>query len=181
MEITTVSDYQQMTQLLADRPISAAEAHGTLCGLLCSDPHEAREDPAVLWLDEVLGNHDGQDSAARDLLIEIAGRTQAELADPGCTLSPPWPADDRPLRERVEAVYDWSRGLVYGLGLAGVKIQGLSPASREAVDDLIAVTHLDLDHLDDGDEPEQALAEVAEFVRIAALLLYTECRHGIGT
>ncbi|MEY6432529.1 UPF0149 family protein [Thioalkalicoccus limnaeus] len=170
-----------MTELLADRPISAAEAHGTLCGLLCRKPHEARDDAAGLWLGEVLGNHDEPDSTARDLLIGIAERTQAELTDPDCTLSPLWPADDRPLPERVEAVYDWSRGLVYGLGLAGVEIQRLSPTSREALDDLIAVTHLDLDHLDAGEEPEQALADVAEFVRIAALLLYTECRHGTET
>lgn len=175
MEATTGTDYRQLGQQLDDLSLSPAEVHGILCGLLCTRAPRMSED----WLDEL--PHDRGDlSAARDALTALAERTRAELAGPDFALTLLLPDEDRPLRERVEAVYDWCRGLLYGLGLAHVDAAGLSPAAREILDDLIAVTQLDLEALEADEESERALAELTEFTRVAVLLLYEECAGGDG-
>jgi hypothetical protein len=88
--------------------------------------------------------------------------------------SPLLPNDAVSLAERALGLYDWSRGFMYGLGLSGVDTGGLSEEAREAFDDLAAITHLDLDDLEDSEDNEQALMELTEFVRVAAMLVYEE-------
>jgi hypothetical protein len=75
------------------------------------------------------------------------------------------------LRERATAVHGWTRGLLYGLGIANLDQARLAPETREVFDDLMELTRMDLDDLDDSAENEAALTEVLEFLRVAALLL----------
>jgi hypothetical protein len=68
-------------------------------------------------------------------------------------------------------VHGWTRGLLYGLGIANLDQARLAPETREVFDDLMELTRMDLDDLDDSAENEAALTEVLEFLRVAALLL----------
>lgn len=175
LEATTGTHYQQLAQQLDDLSLSPAEVHGILCGLLCARAPRLPED----WLDE-LPHDQGDLSAAREALTALAERTRAELAGPELALTLLLPDEERPLPERVEAVYDWCRGLLYGLGLAQVDPAGFTPEAREILDDFIAITQLDLATLELGEESEQALTEITEFTRVAARLLYEECVGGDG-
>jgi uncharacterized protein YgfB (UPF0149 family) len=181
--ITT--DYDHLERLLANSPLSggAAEAHGIYCGLFAAEAPEAEE----RWLAELLPRaSDGQDPAVshditertvsdcRDALATLASETRAQARGPSMSLDPLLPPDDRSLRERAVAVHDWARGFLFGLGLAKVDARALSAQNREVFDDFVELTRMDLNDLDDDQANEEALAEIIEFVRVAALLIYED-------
>ena len=86
----------------------------------------------------------------------------------------PSPGESAPLGERALWLYDWIRGFLYALGLLGLSESQLSEQGREILRDLAAMTQMDLDALDESEENEQALAELSEFVRVAAMLIHHE-------
>jgi hypothetical protein len=78
------------------------------------------------------------------------------------------------LGERSGALFDWCRGFLGGFGLAAGQAPPLSEEASEALADLAKLAAATPQ--DDGDEEdEQALAEIEEFVRVAALLLHGDC------
>ncbi|AGA89992.1 hypothetical protein Thimo_1194 [Thioflavicoccus mobilis 8321] len=175
MEATTDTDYRQLAQQLEEVSLSPAEVHGILWGLLCSGTPEMSK----AWLGELAHGQDGA-SSVQAALTAIVEQTRAGLAGHELALTLLLPDEEWPLVERAEAVYDWCRGLLYGLGLARIDAADLSPAAREVFDDFMTITRLDLETLEADEENEQALTEITEFTRVAALLLYEECAGGDG-
>jgi len=164
---------------------SAAEAHGMLCAMLCADESRAAES----WIAELLAGADDADHSTVDLSIgacrrflqDLAAHTRAGIADPHLGFTPLLPEESAPLAERAVGLYDWSRGFLYGLGLAGMDVSRFSGPVREVCDDFAAITHLDLEDLEDSEENEQALTELTEFIRVAAMLVYEERDRATGT
>jgi uncharacterized protein YgfB (UPF0149 family) len=174
-QAATAIDYQELTQRLAvsDMVPSAAEAHGILCALICAGSPRAEES----WLEELLAGVDEGDLLAQELrpvLQDLALRTRTELAGEELGFTPLLPDESTRLAERALALYDWSRGFLYGLGIAGVDAGDLSEQGREVLGDFASITRLDLDDLEDSEEHEQALMELTEFVKVAVLLLLEE-------
>jgi uncharacterized protein YgfB (UPF0149 family) len=166
-------DYDQVSERLSDSPLhpTASEAHGILSGLLCGGARAASQ----VWMEELfvaVGASEVPDADTREVLRAVADHTRERIESPELDFSLLLPDDQRSLRERALALYDWARGFVYGLGVAGLKQEELSAQEREALSDLAEITRLDLDALDEGEENEQALTELQEFVRVAVLLLY---------
>ena len=85
------------------------------------------------------------------------------------------PGDDVALARRAEALVEWCRGFLGGVGLAGIgsKREALSAEAREIVEDFGTIAASNFDYADE-DEDETALSEVLEFVRVGVLLLYSE-------
>lgn len=163
-------DHDELERLLAPTVLScsAAEAHGIYCGLVATGTDAPRE----RWLAELLPSDGDADAAARqDALDRLAAATDAALLDAEQAFHPLLPAEDRPLRERATAVHGWARGLLYGIGIADLDPAGLASETHEVLDDLLEVTRMDLDAIDEGADNEAALAEVLEFLRVAALLI----------
>lgn len=164
-------DYAALAELLAASPLkpSPAESHGIYAGLMALGAPQARS----RWLAELVPD---QNAALGDALRALAEATDAGLADPSMGFALLLPDEEQGLRERADALLDWIRGLLYGLGLAGLNAERLSPPAREALADLLEVTRMDLDDLADDDADELALAEIVEFVRVAVMLLQSEPR-----
>lgn len=198
MTVAMDTAYARLAQGLQDSPLNAspAEAHGLLCGLLCLGVPDAE----ARWAREVLGAEAVPDPVADDdvwgledlppALRLLARETRAQFAGDDLALSLVLPAEEASLRERAEGIYDWTRDLLLGLGLAGVKAEALSDQGRELLDDLLAITRLDLDSLVRGtaeagageggiedehdEEDESALMELREFLWVAVRLLHEE-------
>ncbi len=178
-------NFDDLVQLLALSALSPSpsEAHGVYCGLLCAGAPDAQG----RWLAELLPAA-SDDAAPRDLSVEacrdsltaLASDTRRQMAGPDMGFDLLLPAEERSLPERAAAVHEWARGFLFGLGLAGVDATrtapapappGLSPPVREVIADFVELTRMDLDHLEDDEESEQALAEIIEFIRVAAMLV----------
>ncbi len=151
----------------------ASELHGSLCGYLAGGGSlRGGTVLAALQLDGEATPPGAEDLA---LLERLARQSERELADPELGFEPLLPEDDRPLAERAEAMVDWCRGFLGGFGLAGVAAHAqMSDEAKELLHDLGTVAASSFDFGDES-EDEDALIEVHEFVRMAAMLLFTEC------
>jgi uncharacterized protein YgfB (UPF0149 family) len=151
----------------------ASELHGSLCGYLAGGGSLRGESVlSVLQLE-----NDDTDPAPDDMqqLDRLARQCESELADSDLGFEPVLPADDRPLTERAEAMVEWCRGFLGGFGLAGTDAHAkLTDEAQEVLRDLGTIAASSFD-FGSEEEDEDALIEVQEFVRVGAMLLYTEC------
>lgn len=160
----------------ADANAGAAEAHGILCGMLCAEQGADR----AAWFAEVLGEQPARGNLlardATDQLDALLNDTLAQLGDGMLGLRLLLPDDERPLPERVAALGAWCEGFL--LGIARARRDGAEPSeeTRELLSDLVEITKVDPQELDDGQEDERSYAEVVEYVRMGVLLAFEQAR-----
>ncbi|GAB2510802.1 UPF0149 family protein [Lysobacter humi (ex Lee et al. 2017)] len=148
---------------------SVHELHGALCGWLAGGGSDA---PA--WLAPVMADPALPAPAPGGPLDRLRAATAAQLADRSFEFELLLPDADAPLVDRSGALFDWCRGFVGAFGLAAGRAEHLSGESREALADLAKLASAEPQ--DEGDEEdEEALVEIEEFVRVAALLLHGDC------
>ena len=97
-------------------------------------------------------------------------REQLENEDLGLELLLPDDSDD--FGVRLLALSGWCQGFLYGFGVSDrLDESSLDEEGRECLSDLLEISKLSHDE-EGSDAAEQQLAEVAEHVRIVALILY---------
>lgn len=149
--------------------VTVPELHGSLCGWLAGG---GVSDPG--WLAKVLADPALPPVAEDSALDAMRLASAAQLADRSFEFELLLPDADASLSERSGALFDWCRGFLGGFGLAAGAAAALSEDSREALTDLAKLAAAQPQ--DDGDEEdEEALVELEEFVRVAALLLHGDC------
>lgn len=157
----------------ADSQMSASEAHGCLCGLLCS-PEKIT---LSVWLSIVCEDSEEDASAAgsdHSVLRSAYEQTVETLSDPQAFLEPLIPGDREPLGDRLEAIGEWCEGYLYGLALGGVKGDSpISDASAEVLRDLAEIARSQFEFEED-EEHEAALFEVIEYLRVGIQLIREE-------
>jgi uncharacterized protein YgfB (UPF0149 family) len=149
--------------------IGASELHGALCGWLAGGGEDSPR-----WLARVLADDSltaPSPGSALDRMRE-ASVVQMEDRDFGFHLLVP--EASAALAERSGGLFDWCRGFLSGFGLAAGRDPPLSEESREALADLARLAAASVQEEGDEDD-EDALAEIEEFVRVAALLLHGDC------
>lgn len=158
--------------------VSASDMHGSLVGYLCAG--------GTAGADRVLDALalESEDAHARDqahqLLERLRGHALHQLKDSQLGFQPLLPSDEAPLDERADALVEWCRGFLGGFGLGGADVhKRLSGDGSEILRDFGAIAGSQL-AVDEGEDDEAALAEVQEFVRVGAMLLYTEVHTDAG-
>jgi uncharacterized protein YgfB (UPF0149 family) len=149
--------------------MGASDLHGSLTGYLCAGGSAGADEwPAALELEP-----DAKTILQHEALSRLYGDCRAQLDDPDLGFEPLLPADDVPVEQRADALVEWCRGFLGGVGLSGSATGFLSADANEVLADLgrIAASHFDYDN---AEEDETALSEVLEFVRVGVLLLHTE-------
>jgi uncharacterized protein len=155
-------------------PLSPAECHGSLCGLLCTGGRES----ALTWLEDALVTATGsvpEINELRSQLIELTDGLVTQLSDPLIgDFQPLVPQDDSDLALRTESLARWADSFLGGLGLGGIDSpNALSDEAKEALTDLAEIAKLDSDE-EASEELEAALTEVYEYLRVVVQLLSTE-------
>lgn len=146
----------------------AAEAHGTLAGVLCATSCSLAD-----WLAEILPDGRAEGFVAEQLR-EVFDTTAGALGDGQMAFMPLLPEDEAPITERTAALGEWCQGFLYGLG-TGVAVPDAAQLEGEAAEvlrDMTEITHVDVDPEDDAESNEAAYAELVEFVRVGVQLLY---------
>jgi uncharacterized protein YgfB (UPF0149 family) len=80
---------------------------------------------------------------------------------------------DEALALRVEALADWCRGFVLGLGVDPGRAAH-SPEAQEILGDLMKIAELSGEEAGDDEDSARAFEEVAEYVRVGAQLLFED-------
>lgn len=152
----------------------AAEYHGALCGALCVktpaeiDPLqvlESVEKPAV----------EGEGEVEARTLRDVCGHALDTFNSVELVFSPLLPDDEEELMLRVRALSSWCEGFLYGLSSGTpLDLKKCSAEFREIVRDFTEFTHAGVDEDQDSELEETAYAELVEYIRVGAQLIYME-------
>ncbi len=160
-----------------------AEAHGLLCGLICTRRTVSQE----AWLGHllegpvehllVLEDNAGQ-GQEQAILHHLYKETLLQIRDAEFGFRLLLPDDEQPLSVRTQALADWSKGFLYGLAAGGLESTGEAPGNvEEIVRDMIEISrvyHDDEEVDEDEDLDEASFMELTEYVRVGVMLIHEE-------
>lgn len=116
---------------------------------------------------------------AMDELPGLLGRMEGSLSSPELGFYPLLPDDDYSLAERTAALGQWCEGFLAGyawqLGHGG---RVPSAEVQEILSDLVAIARVGVP--EDDEDDETSLAEIIEYLRMAAISLFLEARTPSG-
>jgi len=185
-------DYDRLRESLsaAGAVVALAELHGGVCGALSAGGVDA----ARRWLADSLddaevgaatamdgGSAENAGSSFRPLaavtddLEEMIGTSAKMLDDAELRFEPLLPSDDAPLAEQVEAIAAWCQGFLSGVGStapAAVESEALGEILRDFAE--ISRAGLSDDEAAGHDQPDFALAEIHEYVRVSVQLAFED-------
>lgn len=162
---------------------SPAQLHGFLVGWLTVG--DALQPPQWLqmagdYIDAVEPPNDQEASH----LIALYMATSAQLSDDDMALQLLLPDDATDIGQRVQALGYWCEGFMAGFAAAGKirqQLQGsqhYSAEVSEALNDMAAISQVSLADDDSAQEDrEKDLFEIGEYLRLAAITIYTDCRR----
>lgn len=154
---------------IAQHPV---EVHGALVGLICGGVEKSR-DAWIKPLTELMNDGKALTPDLKHLIIELFNDSVARLSDYDFGFSPLLPEEEEPLSMRLEALSLWVQSFLTGLAIIQPKLDKSSAEVREVIQDLAEIARVELDVADD-EESEAAYVELMEFVRIAAILCFSE-------
>lgn len=161
---------------------SPSELQGLLCGQLCGGRELSNEQ----WLEEAIRYLNLDDpilpASIQASLSEMHTRTRSGLQDGQYRFTLFLPEDNDSLERRTSELGLWCQGFLHGIGTSGLTGSSqLSATSAEALKDLAKITQVELDSDDEVDENEAYWIEVLEYVKVAALTLYSEMARPAAT
>ncbi len=166
-------DYQHLNDLLvrAGIPLSPAEAQGIACGLAAT----GMEDLHSLWHQVLLEDVDPDDALVGECrrgLDVLLDDTLVQLDDEAFGLSLCLPGEEATATQHAEALRDWAAGFLFGYGLGGESLHRQPGAeAAEALQDLAEISRLDTETVEDDEQGELDLNELAEYLKVVALTL----------
>lgn len=152
----------------------ASGYHGTLCGSLCV---KRPEEIDLLGLVDVGEETLKPDAGARAALERLREQSLNALQDSDMIFMPLLPEDDGPLPMRVHALAAWCEGFLFGLASRPkLDLKQCSEDAREILRDFTQFSQASAGD-DDGEVEENAYAELVEYIRVGAQLIFMELRH----
>lgn len=181
MNSTTIDlpDYEQANAAMeaAGFESSAAEIHGTICGVLASPEAEKTDWLAAIVAVENIDAESLPKPASEQLLVLFQASRNA-LKDENFSFAIFIPeADNNSIATRTEAVAAWCRGFLMGLSAGGLKeFATLSDSVREGLEDLLDIAEVEAEQGED-EQQQQALSDLEEYVRVVVQLVYDDRRQ----
>ncbi|THB67563.1 MAG: YecA family protein [Gammaproteobacteria bacterium] len=167
--------YSEAELLLSESraALSAAEAHGLLCGMLSAE----RETSKSEWMAIVLQDGELKGATGKECLIvlnRIFEISKNLLQDGEFAFELFLPEDDESIAMRAEAIGKWCQGFLLGIVQGNDKDappQQYSVEISELIRDFTEITKIDFSNADD-EEDEESLMQLTEFVKVGSLLTY---------
>ena len=167
-------DFSSAQAILTSESVQAhaAEIHGVLTGLVCAG-FEFESNDYIAMVNDMLNNAEGLPTKIKSLIKEIYGDIWQKILDDSYSFQLMLPDDDDSIIERGHALGKWVQGFNLGFGLQQTKNTTLSEDVKEVLVDFGEIANLS-DEMEEDEDTEQAFFEIAEYVRISALLCFTE-------
>jgi uncharacterized protein YgfB (UPF0149 family) len=172
----TPLDYDTLRDSLADAGtvVALAELHGGVCGALCAGGSPA----ARRWLKDCLDDEDSSatPAAVADELDAMLAASATMLADLELKFEPLLPDDDAPLEEQVQALALWCQGFLSGVGTTAPGAAQQDGPLGEILRDFAEISRAGLseDEAAGEGQPDFALAEIHEYVRVSVQIAFDE-------
>lgn len=170
-------DFDVVANLLIEEgvlAVSPAELHGLLAGQVAAG---ARFDADTLLrvLSELMDISALTRETTKLGFIELYQSTLSQLESSDFSFELLLPDDEELLAQRAEALGSWCSGFLSGFGLHSGQQPKLSAEAEEGMRDLAHIAQIAADSDVDSEEDEADLMEVQEYVRMAAMLIFSEC------
>jgi len=150
----------------------ASELHGVLTGLICAG--FTFEDQGYLtMLNDLFNNGEGFPTNVKTTIKQMFSELWTDILDDNYTFQVMLPDDDDSLVERGHALGAWVQGFNLGFGLQQKDSPVTSTEIKEVLTDFAEIANLS-DDMEEGEDSEQAYFEISEYVRISALLCFSE-------
>ncbi|MGL5586015.1 MAG: YecA family protein [Plesiomonas sp.] len=171
MNTTAISDYPTFCATLMSQgiAISAAELHGLLSGFLCGG---IKDDSWKASLYDLTNEGQAYPSVLFQQVQAMQLNIKQTLNDDEFGFDLFLPSDDESVFDRVDALAEWVSQFLVGLGIAQPDLKKTPDEVGEVIDDLVNISQLGYDEEEDQEELAQSLEEVAEYVRMAAMLCF---------
>ena len=157
-----------------DADVEAAEAHGTLCGILCIHG----QGDINLWLSQIVGDQDPRDlrvKEAQSVLMDLHDEAVEQLNDGNYELQLLLRADSAPLDDRIYDLTQWCQGFLFGLAAAGIKdLSSLPEDAEEIMNDIVEISKAGYDSTPGEEANEEAYSEVVEYIRLGVFIIYNQ-------
>lgn len=164
--------FEQLDQLLkqARAAGSAAEVHGFAAGWIASGTSfQSATESLTEALEVALSDE------LDKLLKDIASDIESGLADVDFGFSLLLPADSEGINARRLALSEWCRGFLSGFGLTGrFQEVELSDEVKELLRDFGQISQVE-EELPEDEDNESDLTEITEYVRMGAIMVFTDC------
>lgn len=178
MGVGRLIDFDECCQALfvAGLVVSPVRLQGGLCGKL-GGGQTLSEEALFAFLSDLAEVPVSNLVAVKDMVNKLYLDTLTQVQEPQGLVELLLPDDDESLSARIEALSDWCRSYLTGLGQSGLSGDtALAADVSEAMRDLAAIALADPESQADEDG-EASYAELVEFVRVAISLIYTEITH----
>lgn len=153
-----------------DTPNSTAELQGALCGLLCMNAQANR----TSWYSSLYEDLTPGEDEIHDLTA-LFDETVQSLNSLDFDFNLMLPDDNAPLASKISAMSDWCHGLIYGLGVSGLTDDTeLSDDCKEYITDVVQVSQINQDEIEETDEQDNNFEEIVEYLRMGLFLLFGE-------
>ena len=171
-------DFEQLANLLLEEgavTFSPAELHGLIVGQLAAGRRFETPALATFCAEQIDLATLSQPSTVPNLTL-LYKESLEQLESSNFELELLLPDDEHSLTQRAEQLGLWVTGFIAGFGLAvSEKASNLSSEAQESIGDLVQIAQIDAS--EEAEEDEGLLMEVEEYVRMAAMLLFTECNQ----
>jgi len=167
-------DFASMQAILTSEDVKshASELHGVLTGLVCAG-FEFEDQGYLAMLNDLFNDGDGFPSAVKKALKQMYNELWASILDDSYSFNLLLPDDDDSMAERGHALSVWVQGFNLGFGLQQKDSPVVSDDVKEVLTDFGEIANLS-DEMEEDEDTEQAYFEIGEYVRISALLCFSE-------
>ena len=160
------------------RVVSPSELHGLISGHLAAG---ARLQPTMLLQTacELLDIEALSHESSKVTLVNLYSASCDALERLDLDFEMLLPDDENEISQRADALGRWCQSFLSGFGLYGKHTDAsLSSEAKETLTDLGQIAQISIE-LEELDENESDLMEVQEYVRMAVLMLFTECNKAL--
>jgi len=150
----------------------ASEIHGVLTGLVCAG-FTFEEQNYIGMLNDLFNNGEIFPEPVKAVIKQMYSELWADILDDDYAFQLMLPDDDDSIVERGHGLSNWVQGFNLGFGLQQKNSPVTSSEVKEVLTDFAEIANLS-DEMEEDEDTEQAYFEISEYVRISALLCFTE-------
>ena len=166
-----MGNFDQIDAALRNADMQAAEAHGTLVGMMCA----AGQSPVQDWWAQVFEPAEGAPEMPDrpEVIDTMYSETVSSLLDGAGTFDLMLPDDEDALESRADALHEWCHGFLYGYGIASGRDVSLLPEeAAEVLRDMGQFAQARFELGEDAEEDELSYSELVEYLRVGVMLLF---------
>ena len=167
-------DFASAQAIITTENIKAhvSEIHGVLTGLVCAGfPFE--EITYLSMLDDLFNQGEGLPDKVKATVKKMFSELWSGIIDGDYSFQLLLPDDDDTIVERGHALSVWVQGFNLGFGLQQKDSPVVSEEVKEVLNDFAEIANLS-DEMEEDEATEQAYFEINEYVRISALICFSE-------